>query len=124
MDHRGLCERTAEFARKAGEFARPLLQNSWVRNAAEQLMRAAESVAANYRAAGLARSPAEFVSTIGLVRTESDEAVYWLLNLSDAGLAHLPLLKEARELAKIFAASYRTAKGNLQRQSRKRSIGR
>jgi len=44
----------------------------------QQILRSATSVAANYRAAGRARSKAEFVSKIGVVIEEADETVFWL----------------------------------------------
>jgi four helix bundle protein len=43
-----------------------------------QLSRAAASVAANDRAACVARSHAEFTAKIGLALEECDESVYWL----------------------------------------------
>ena len=60
-----------------------------------------------------ARSRAEFISKIGIVEEEINESVYWLeliisaLVLPSARVA--PLLNEARELEKIFAASRMTA---------------
>ena len=85
------------------------------RDVARQLVRAATSVASNYRAACLARSHAEWVAKIGLVREEADETLFWLLFI---GLAEIvpsgePVLKalgtESEELTRIFAASYRTS---------------
>jgi len=81
----------------------------------KQLLRAATSVGANYRAAGRARSKAEFVSKIGIVVEEADESVLWLECLIETGIVKedLPgkLLAEANELVAIFAASQRTARG-------------
>ncbi len=45
---------------------------------ADQLMRSASSVAANYRAACRARSRAEFISKLSIVVEEADETVLWL----------------------------------------------
>jgi four helix bundle protein len=120
MDHTELRDRTATFAREVGAFAKPLLDTPGVRNASDQLLRAAESVASNYRAAGLARSDKEFASTIGVVLTEADESLYWLTNLKDAGFDNRQLLQEATELTRIFCASFQTAKRNLRNQKRKR----
>jgi len=70
-------------------------------------------MASNYRAAGLARSHAEFTAKIGVVREESDETVYWLEHLRDTQLPDdllLPeLIAEAFELFLIFDKSYKTA---------------
>lgn len=41
-----------------------------------QLLRSGTSIGANYRAAGRARSKAEFISKIGIVVEEADEAVF------------------------------------------------
>lgn len=94
-------------------------------------MHASSSVGSNHRAAGKARSHAEFAAKIGTVDEEADESVYWLEHLLRCRLvpeaavsAHL---KEARELAAIFAASAKTArlreeqrKANRRRPSRRR----
>jgi four helix bundle protein len=81
---------------------------------ADQLQAAATSAAANYRASGRARSRAEFVSKLGIVREEMDEAVYWLEILKRSQMGNLatvdPLLRESKELRAIFASSYRTAR--------------
>ena len=54
-----------------------------------------------------------FVSKMGMVEEESDESMYWLELLAQAGLANghdlSGLLKEA-ELTAIFTASGKTAK--------------
>jgi four helix bundle protein len=78
-----------------------------------QLLRAATSVGADYRAACRARSQAEFAAKIGIVEEEADESAYWLELIVESGL--LPaarvedLLAEANELVAIFVASARTA---------------
>ena len=108
--------RTAEFARRVGQHVRPLLQDPGPRSAAAQLIRASQSVAANYRAACLARSHTEFLAIIGLVLTETDESLFWLEHLDEPGPRMIPmrkeLVREAGELAKIFGASYRTARSH------------
>jgi four helix bundle protein len=74
-------------------------------------MRAAMSVAANYRAAGLARSRAEFISKLSIVLEEADEVVFWLELLRETDPTTerwRTLIDEARQLVKIFAASKRT----------------
>jgi len=79
-----------------------------------QLLRSGTSLAANYRAVCRARSKAEFVAKIGIVVEESDETVFWLEMLVEAGIVRSermePLLKEANELLAILAASQRTAR--------------
>jgi four helix bundle protein len=83
----------------------------------KQLLRAATSVGANYRAAGRARSKAEFVAKIGIVVEEADETIFWLECLMESGIVKPDLLRdllaEANELVAIFAASRRTARQSI-----------
>lgn len=77
----------------------------------KQLLKAGTSVGANYRAAGRARSKAEFVPKMGVVVEEADETVFRLELPDETGLFRKnELLREANELVAIFSASYRTAK--------------
>lgn len=84
------------------------------RRQADQLLDAATSVGANYRASARARSRAEFVAKLGTVNEEADEAVYWIELMQQGHAADSamlsPLLVEAKELRAVFAASYRTAR--------------
>lgn len=88
---------------------------------AGQLVDAATSVGANYRATSRSRSRAEFVAKLAVVVEEADEAVYWLEFVGRTGAvpreAVEPLLGEARELRAIFAAGYRTARSNTRRRN-------
>jgi four helix bundle protein len=119
-----LQQRTFSFAVRAYTFARPLLRNRETYRVGDQLVRASTSVAANYRAACHARSRREFCSRIGTVREEADEALFWLEFIRAAGLAAggvlNELLAEAKELAAIFSAAYRTAKRHLNSARRER----
>lgn len=113
-----LQERSLQFAIAVHRFIRPLFRSPETRHAADQLHRASSSVAANYRAACLARSSREWLAKLGLVREESDESVFWLVYIERAEIwpgdpkALVVLLDEARQLAKIFSASYRTSLAN------------
>ena len=70
------------------------------------------SVAANYRAAGRARSKAEFAAKLGIVVEEADETIFWLELLIDGGMVRekrlQALLQEASELLSIFSSSRAT----------------
>jgi len=83
---------------------------------ANQIIRSATSVAANYRAACRARSRVEFIAKIGVVEEETDETAFWLELIIDSKIrskAHIePLLKEAGELVAIMAASRKSAIAN------------
>jgi four helix bundle protein len=109
-----LKERTKQFAIRIIRMLRALPKTDEARVISRQLLRAATSVAANYRAVCRARSTADFVAKMGLVVEEADETVFWLELLADAGIiqkARLEQLeREANELLAIFAASQRTVK--------------
>ena len=81
---------------------------------AQQILRSATSMAANYRAVGRARSQVEFIAKLGIVVEESDETVFWLELLGDRGMVPpnklTDLNSEANQLLSIFSASRRTAK--------------
>ncbi len=72
-------------------------------------------MAANYRAAGRARSKAEFLSKLGIVIEEADETVFWIELLEESGIVIPAKLRELRaeadQLLSIFSASRKTAKG-------------
>ena len=97
-------------------FCQPLLRRVETREAAEQLLDASSSVGSNHRAAGKARTHAEFAAKIGTVDEEADECVYWLEYLRDCRLVSAaelaPYLNEATQLAAIFAQSAKTARLN------------
>lgn len=106
--------RTKKFALRIIRLFRNLPRSSEAQILGKQLLRSGTSVGANYRAAGRARSPAEFSAKIGIVLEEADETVFWLECLIEAGIVKKELLEdllnEANELVAIFAASYRTAR--------------
>jgi four helix bundle protein len=79
-----------------------------------QLTDAATSVAANYRAACRARSPAEFIAKMGTCCEEADESQMWLTMCVDTGFCMrstiAAMADEAEQLLRIFTASVLTAK--------------
>jgi len=83
------------------------------RAVANQIVRSATSVGANYRAACRARSRAEFASKIGTVAEEADESLYWLEVIDEGKLVShqkiASLLKESDELTAIFTSARRSA---------------
>lgn len=108
--------RTEDFAVAVVTFCETLPNTIAGRKIAGQLIDASTSVAANYRAACRAYTRPLFVSKLALVSEESDESELWLRIIRRTGLhaeATLgPLEQEAHELASIFTASLRTARGN------------
>jgi len=97
-----LRDRTKQFALRIIRLVRSLPKLSEAQILGKQLLRSGTSVGANYRAAGRARSKAEFVAKIGIVVEEADEAVFWLECLAESGIVGEYLLKdlltEANEL--------------------------
>jgi four helix bundle protein len=117
--------RTDAFADLSLKFVEGLPGTDRVRRLAGQYQDSSTSTAANYRASRRARSHAEFTSKMGIVSEEADESVFWLKRMLNANIrsttaAIEPLLKEAEELARIFGASYRTAKRHRSRDSNRR----
>jgi four helix bundle protein len=83
---------------------------------AKQLIRAAGSVGANYRATKRAKSNADFIYKVQIVLEEADESLYWLEVVNEAeiktGKEIIRLIDEANQLTAIFAATDKTAKSN------------
>jgi four helix bundle protein len=119
MTHTDLCRRTTEYAVGVARFARHLSGDDATRHASTQLIRASASVAANYRAAGLARSRKEFIAKLGVVIEEADECVFWLEYVrtlsSPQGPEPAALADEVSQLLRIFKSSRNTAKRNSKR---------
>jgi four helix bundle protein len=81
-----------------------------------QLLRCGTSVGANYRASCRARSNADFIAKMGIVEEETDESIYWIELLVDAGAVKRKLVEnlmdEANEILSIVVASINTARSN------------
>jgi four helix bundle protein len=106
--------RTKAFALRIIRMSQVLPKTREANVIAQQILRSATSMAANYRAVGRARSQAEFIAKLGIVVEESDETVFWLEMLGDSGMVPpnklTDLSNEANQLLSIFSASRRTAK--------------
>ena len=122
-----LRERTLEFGLRVVRLCRYLQGNAVAEVLGKQLLRCGTSVGANYRAATLAKSPADFVSKIKICEEEADEAIYWMELLMRSGeveTARLqPLQQEAAELRNIMSASAITARKNLKQEKGKFTNG-
>ncbi|CAN5598900.1 hypothetical protein BH23BAC4_BH23BAC4_00080 [soil metagenome] len=109
-----LQKRTFDFALAVIQFCGTLRRDEPHRIISRQLMRAATSVGANYRAVCRARSKREFIAKLGIVEEEADESSYWLemlLALGDCEPARCKaLLAESGEIVAIISASRRTAR--------------
>ncbi|NOU36895.1 MAG: four helix bundle protein [Kiritimatiellaceae bacterium] len=108
--------RTKQFALRVMTLIDSLPNTTKGRVVANQLMKAATSVGANYRAACRGRSQAEFISKLSIVLEESDECCYWLELIMEGGLIpaeHVAdLYREADEITAIMTASHKTACNN------------
>jgi four helix bundle protein len=116
MSPQELRDRLEAFAVHADALAAPLLASPVTRNTADQLIRSSSSAASHHRAAGRARSHAEFTAKIGTALEEADEALAWVRHLVACGRVQVsdaePLIAEAVELVKILTTSCRTAQRN------------
>lgn len=116
MRENDLKDRTKKFAIRVVKLCRALPQNQEGRIIGNQLLRCGTSVGANYRAVCRARSRAEFISKIGIVIEEADEAVFWMeltveLDLLKS-LVVKDLMQEGNEILAIMIASSNSASKN------------
>lgn len=82
-------------------------------HAAGQFYEASSSAASNYCAAKRGRLRAEFISKLGTVVEEIDEAVRWLEHMRDIGIAvDTELFSEAEQSRRIWGASLGPARRN------------
>lgn len=116
MNSQELRERVVAWVVDVGRIASPLFQRNETSHRAGQMKRAADSVAANYRAAQIARSHKEFIAKLSIALEEADEAVGWLeLSHRDGvlrGEAVMAALDEGRQLTRILAKSRETAQAH------------
>ncbi|MCE5185471.1 MAG: four helix bundle protein [Planctomycetaceae bacterium] len=116
IDKRDLQKRTMVFAHRCMRLCSALPENWRSHHVRSQLIRCATSVAANYRAACISQSKPSFISKLGVVVEECDEATFWIEFIVGEEILTLKqcssLLKESKELTSIFAASQKTARSN------------
>jgi len=114
MNKEELKLRTKQFALRTIKLVRSLPKDFPGKVLANQLMRSATSVGANYRSACRGRSKAEWRAKLGICLEEGDESAYWLeLIMEDEMLPHQrvePLWQEADELCAIFYTALESAR--------------
>ena len=86
MSEPDLKKRTKAFALRILKLVDALPKTTAGRALASQIVRSGTSVAANYRAACRAKSPADFISKMGIVEEEADETLFWLELLEESEL--------------------------------------
>ena len=116
-----LTRRTREFALAGIRLVRALPKDYESSVIGRQLVRAATSVGANYRAACRGRTRREFVARLGIVIEEADECLYWLELLEAIQVGpenqRTAVKREANELVSIFVVTRcRTAKPAARRK--------
>lgn len=106
--------RTKEFALRAMRLANALPNTPEKKVIRNQLIRCGTSVGANYRAAARAKSTADFIHKLGIVEEETDESMYWMELIIEAGLMEEKLIselyREADEILSMVIASIKTSK--------------
>ncbi len=117
----GLKKRTKKFGVDVIRFCESLKKSKASAVITYQLVKAATSVGANYRAACRGRSEAEFFSKICIVVEEADETVFWLEVIEDSNLSNNPkelkrLMIEGTAILKITTKS----KDTTYKKSRKK----
>lgn len=117
---RDLKIRSARFAHSCVKMALSLPSSILGLHIQKQLIRAATSVAANYRSANLGWTKKMFISKLSIVIEEADECIFWIEFLVNEGLLRpdecSSNLKEAKELTAIFVASRKTAQLTANRE--------
>jgi four helix bundle protein len=114
MNEDALNQRTKQFALRTIKLAGSLPNSAVARTIANQLLRSATSVGANYRSACRGRSKLDFIAKAGIALEEADESLYWMELLAESKIVPAEklqdLMKEANELIAIFTASIKTAR--------------
>jgi four helix bundle protein len=104
--------RTNSFALRIIKLAEVLPRQPASRTIADQIVRSATSVGANYRAACRAQSRATFAAKLAIVEEEADETLYWLELLSESAYVKpdrlVDLIKESKEIVAIITAARKT----------------
>lgn len=108
--------RTKQFALRSVRLVEALPRERTADVLGRQLLRSGTSVGANYRAACRAKSTADFIAKMGIVEEETDESLFWMELLIEAGIVKAemlePLMKEGNELLAITVSSINTARKN------------
>lgn len=109
-----LQERTLEFGKRTIRLVKAIPRDNTNLMLGNQIVRSGTSIGANYREADAACTRRDFKFKIAVSLKEAKETVYWLKLIIEANPALTkriePLLKEADELVKIFAAIFEKSK--------------
>ena len=86
MDKVQLQNRTKNFALRVFKMVEKLPKSRGIEVIANQLIKAATSIAANYRAVCKAKSKADCINKLKIVEAESGESLFWLEFIVDLRL--------------------------------------
>jgi four helix bundle protein len=115
-----LRRRTKKYALRIMRLVESLPDMPVARAIGKQLLDCGTSVGANYRAACRPKSLADFIAKMGIVEEETDESLYWMELLVEAGIMEQRLLadlmREGDEILSMTVSSIRTAKANRRQQ--------
>ncbi|MBS0662545.1 MAG: four helix bundle protein [Verrucomicrobia bacterium] len=107
-------QRTKQYSLRVIRVVDSLPRDSVARTMGLQLLRSGTSVAANYRAAARAKSPADFIAKMGIVEEETHESLLWMELLIESDRIKSeplgPLIKEGQEILAMTVASIATAR--------------
>jgi four helix bundle protein len=121
-----LKRRTREFAAKAILFSEALPDSKSGKVIANQMIRAASSVGANYRAATRAKSGRDMAVKLNIVLEEADEVQFWLELAVEIGLSGTDeirmLHQEANEIVAIMVKSIQTIRSKSKESSKVRGL--
>lgn len=113
-------ERTMDFSVRIINMVRCMPRGVAERALAEQLLRSATSIGANYREASHAKSTNDFAAKLKICEGEAAEALYWIQLIINSNIMPqskmIALEQEAKELVSILttAARHAYAKRNNQ----------
>lgn len=112
---RNLSDRTVAYGIAAIGFCEGMPNTYAGKHVANQLLRAATSVAANYAEATEAESAQDFIHKLKLAQKELKESMVWLQFASriNRNCITSELFNEANELKRMIASSINTAKSRL-----------
>ena len=115
MDEQQFKKRTKQFALRVIKLVEELPRGRTTEVLGKQLLRAATSVGANYRAACRGKSVADVIAKLGVVEEEADESLFWMEIMSELGMAPTSelteLIPEANEIVAMTVASIKTLRG-------------
>ena len=119
MKNQNLIDRTKKFCVRIVSLTNHLPESRSAIVIANQILRSATSVGANYRAACFAKSQRDFINKLKIVEEETDETIFWLELIEECNLIEatklIDLKKETKELLAIFISSIKTAKSNCKK---------